>query len=359
MRRPLVEGALVLALALGAWGCASAGGLATGPDDPRELVYVVSQADATATVLDGSDGAVVATVDFEALGYGANARPHHVVADPDGRHWYVSLIGAGRVVRIDAYHRVIDEAPFEAAGMLALDSASDWLYVGRSMAAVDPPQRIGMIRRSTMAISEIDVFFSRPHALALDPSGERVYVASLGENRMAVAPLGSEAVDLLDIDGPLHTIVQFAVSPDGRWLVGGGQMSGDLLVWDIGGGTPEPVASVHLGGQPWHPSFTADGSEVWIPNLTEGSVTVVETSGWTVSAELTHPALVEPHGSAASPDGRTMFVTARNSSGAYGSGAPGTVLAFDVASRAVRWVAEVGAYAAGVAVRAPARGASP
>lgn len=356
--RSLAAGVLAGTLCLAAAGCASTGGFATGPDDPRELVYVASQADASAAVLDARDGSLVATVDFEALGYGANARPHHVAADPDGRHWYVSLIGAGRVVKIDAYQRVIDEAPFEAAGMLALDPGSDWLYVGRSMAAVDPPQRIGLIRRTAMAVSEIDVFFSRPHALAVDPRGKRVYVASLGENRMAVAPLGSEAVDLIGIDGPLHTIVQFAVSPDGRWLVGGGQMSGDLLVWDIGGPEPAAAASIHVGGQPWHPSFTPDGGELWIPNLTEGSVTVVETTGWTVRAELTHPALVEPHGSAPSADGRTMFVTARNTSGAYGTGAPGTVLAFDVASRTVRWVAEVGAYAAGVAVRAPAPAAS-
>ncbi len=312
---------------------------------------MASQADASATVLDARDGSVVARLDFEALGYGANSRPHDVVADPDGSHWYVSLIGAGRVLRIDAYHRVIDESTFEAAGMLALDPESDWLYVGRSMAAVNPPQWIGMIRRSSMALSQVDVFFPRPHALAVAPGGEQVFSASLAENRMAVMPPGSEDVELVDIDGPLHTIVQFAASPDGRWLVGGGQMSAELLVWDISGGRPELTTTVEVGGQPWHPTFTADGSEVWIPNLTENSVTVVETGTWSVAETVTHPALLEPHGSALSSDGRTMFVTARNSAGSYGTGAPGTVVAVDIESRSVRWVAEVGAYAAGVDVR--------
>jgi YVTN family beta-propeller protein len=322
-----------------------------GPDDPRELVYVASQADASATVLDASDGSVVATLDFEALGYGANARPHDVVADPDGNHWYVSLIGAGRVLRVDAYHRVIDESTFQAAGMLAIDPTSDWLYVGRSMAAVNPPQWIGMLRRSAMALSQLDVFFPRPHALAVDPRGGRVYSASLAENRMAFAPIGSEDVHLVDIEGPLHTLVQFSVSPDGRWLVAGGQMSGELLVWDIDGPEPELETTVRLGGQPWHPTFTPDGSEVWVPNLTENSVTVVETGTWSVAATVAHPALVEPHGSAVSHDGRTMFVTGRNTAGTYGMGAPGTVVAIDVATRAARWVAEVGAYAAGIDVR--------
>jgi len=349
-RRILGLGAAT-ALVLGGWACASSGGGLLGPDDPREYVYVASQAAATATVLDARDGSVVTTLDFEALGYGANARPHDVLADPDGSHWYVSLIGAGKVLRIDAYHRVIDEADFEAAGMLALDPTSDWMYVGRSMAAVNPPQWIGLVRRSTMGISQVDVFLPRPHALAVDPDGRRVYSASLAENRMAVAPVGSEDVELVDFPGALQMLVQFAVSPDGRWLVAGGQMTGDLLVWDVSGDEPRFVTTVHVGGQPWHPSFTRDGSEVWIPNLTENSVTVVDATAWRVAATVTHPALVEPHGSAVSNDGRTMFVSARNTAGTYGTGAPGTVLAIDVPSRTVRWVAEVGAYAAGVDVR--------
>lgn len=347
--------ALAAAVVSGGLACATA---PATMDASRDLVYVTSQAEASATVLDARNGAVVTKIDFAGLGYGANARPHHVAADPDGNHWYVSLIGAGRVVRIDQYHRVIDEAPFEAAGMLTVDPGSDWLYVGRSMAAVDPPQRIGMVRRSTMGISEVDVFFARPHAIAVVPQARQVYTASLVENRMAMAPVGSEDVDIFQFDGPLHTIVQFAVSPDGRYLVGGGQMSGDLLVWEVTDDAPRRVATVNVGGQPWHPTFTPDGGEIWIPNLTANSVTVVETSGWTVAATLTHPALVEPHGTAVSPDGRTMFVTARNTSGAYGQGAPGMVLAFDVTSRRVRWVAEVGAYAAGVATRRTARAGS-
>jgi DNA-binding beta-propeller fold protein YncE len=340
-----------MALALGGWACASGGGGLLGPDDPREFVYVASQAAATATVLDARDGSVVTTFDFAALGYGANARPHDVLADPDGSHWYVSLIGAGKVLRIDAYHRIIDEADFEAAGMLALDPTSDWMYVGRSMAAVNPPQWIGMVRRSAMALSQVDVFFPRPHALAVDPGGRRVYAASLAENRMAVAPVGSENVELYDIPGPLHTLVQFAVSPDGRRLVGGGQMSGELLVWDVSGTEPELETSLHVGGQPWHPAFTRDGAEVWVPNLTDNTITVVDAETWRVAGTVQHPALVEPHGSAASNDGRTMFVTSRNTAGTYGTGAPGLVVAIDVESRSVRWVAEVGAYAAGVDVR--------
>ena len=128
-------------------------------------------------------------------------------------------------------------------------------------------------------------------------------------------------------------------------------MTGDLLVWKLGAAEPELETTTSLGGQPWHPVFTRDGSELWVPNLTGNSVSVVETTNWSVVATVTHPALVEPHGSAVSNDGRTVFVSSQNTTGEYGTGAPGTVVAIDVASRSVRWVAEVGAYAAGIDVR--------
>ena len=120
------------------------------------------------------------------------------------------------------------------------------------MAAVNPPQRIGVIQRSSMQIEEVDVFFPRPHALAVDPHGERFFTASLGQNTVAYAPLGVEEVDLYNIDGTTHTLVQFALSPDGDWMVAGGQLSGELLIFDLSNPQPTLVKSIPVGGQPWH-----------------------------------------------------------------------------------------------------------
>ncbi len=107
-----------------------------------------------------------------------------------------------------------------------------------------------------------------------------------------------------------------------------------------------------VGGQPWHPTVTPDGAEVWIPNQTGGSVTVVETDGWSVADVIEHPALVEPHGSTISADGIIVWVSARNVAGTYrGTGhdpRPGTVVAIDRATREVVEVIEVGRYAAGM-----------
>jgi DNA-binding beta-propeller fold protein YncE len=321
--------------------------------DAQDLLYVASQEAVTVAVIDMTTNELVETVDLKALGYSATAKAHDTAVEPDGSFWYVSLIAAGKVLKFDRNNRLVGETDFETPGLLSLDPESDLLYVGRSMAAVNPPQRVGVITRSSMEIEEVDVFFARPHAIAVDPRGERFFSASLGQNSVAWAPVGAEDVDLLPLEGPNHVLVQFAVSGDGRWMVAGGQMSGELLVFDLTGDAPRVVNSMHVGGQPWHPTFSPDGLTVWVPNQSANTVTVVDTRSWTVSDVIEHPALAEPHGSAISPDGKTVYVSGRNLAGTYhpadgGDSHPGTVVAIDAASHEVVAVIEVGEYAAGM-----------
>jgi streptogramin lyase len=47
-------------------------------------------------IVDPATGQIVRVVDLKALGFSANAKPHHVVAEPDGSFWYVTLIGDNR-----------------------------------------------------------------------------------------------------------------------------------------------------------------------------------------------------------------------------------------------------------------------
>ncbi|HIA74024.1 MAG TPA: YncE family protein [Gemmatimonadetes bacterium] len=305
--------------------------------------------------MDTRNNELLETVDLKTLGFSESAKAHHTAVEPDGSFWYVSLISAGKILKFDRQNRLVAQSSFEAPGMLSLDPTSDRLYVGRSMAAVNPPQRIGVIQRSSMEIEEVDVFFPRPHALAVDPHGERFFTASLGQNSVAYGSLGVEEVDLFHIDGTTHTLVQFALSPNGDWMVAGGQVSGELLIFDLSTWQPTLVKSVPVGGQPWHPSFSSDGTTVWIPNQSANSVTVVDVETWTVIDVIRHPALAEPHGSAISPDGSTVYISGRNVAGTYQSvsgdqSRPGTVVAIDIDTRSVIAVIEVGRYAAGMSV---------
>jgi YVTN family beta-propeller protein len=352
-------GALCLAALVAVAGCTAAPAPAGGPGGSAvrsaALVYVANQDDATVTVVDVASLEVAETVDLRALGFGDAAKPHHVAVEPDGSYWYVSLIGSGRVLKLDRRNRLVGSVEFEVPGMLALDPGSDRLYVGRSMSAVNPPRRIGVIDRRAMTVEEIDIVYPRPHAVIAHPAEPVVYSASLAENRMAVIRPEEEDVRLLDLpapahgpDHPVHTLVQWAVSPDGRTLVGTGEMSGELLVFDITDPSgPALVERLAVEPRPWHPVFTPDGREVWFANKGANAVTVVDARDWTVAAVIRGRGLAEPHGAAVSPDGRLVFVSSNNLAGDYPGGA-GTLVVIDRAARSIREVIDVGRNAAGV-----------
>lgn len=366
MTCPRALPALALALALG--GCGSAPVPDPRGPEPTEWVYVTNQDDATVTVFDAATGQVRGTVDLQEVGFAANAKPHHVAVEPDGSFWYVSLIGANAVVKLDASDRVVGRAELEVPGMLALDPSSDRLYVGRSMSAVNPPRSIGVIRRTDMALEEIAVLYPRPHALAASPITGLAYSASLAENRMAIVDAIEEDVELRELpvpagheghegmggemEGMVHTVVDFAVSPDGSTLVATGEMSRELLVFDLSDPwVPRLTHQVPVESRPWHPRFSPDGRWVWFANKGADAVTVVDARSWTVADVIRGEGLAEPHGLAISSDGSTVFVSSNNLQGTVPGGV-GTVVVIDAATRAIERVHPVGRNPTGVGGRA-------
>lgn len=321
------------------------------PPADREVVWVTEQDGASVVAVDARSLEVLRRIDLQALGFSANARPHHVAAEPDGSHIYVSLIAENRVVKLTPEGVLVGSAEFQAPGLLALDRTSDALYVGRSMAAVNPPTRIGVIDRSDMSIDEIDVFFPRPHALAFDARTGTAYSSSLGENRLAAVRGG--AAEFIDLAGPTHSVVQLAISPTQPLLVATGHLSGDVMFFRLDDPMrPTAAGTVRVGGEPWHPSFSPDGRTLWVPSRRDGVVRAIDVGTQRVVAEVRDPALALPHGSAVSADGRRVFVSANNTDGAWapaGAGArPGALVVIDAGTRAVERTIPIGPNATGL-----------
>jgi DNA-binding beta-propeller fold protein YncE len=274
------------------------------------LLYVCVQDDARVAVVDMATAAVVKTIDLAALGFTATAKPHYIVVEPDGAHWYVSLIGAGRVLKFDRQDRVVGQFEMETPGMLAL-AGSDRLVVSRSMSAVNPPKRVAVLDRRAMTGDEVDVLFPRPHPVAV--AGGFAYTASLGTNQIAVISLADQKVQIVDVAGPTHAFVQFALSPDKKTLVVSTEVSGQLLVFDLAvPAKPALRATVDLGKMVFDPVFTGDGRFVWVPVKMNNEIAVVDAAAWRVVARIKDPALQQPHQVVFSPDGRTAFVTNNN-----------------------------------------------
>jgi DNA-binding beta-propeller fold protein YncE len=370
--------------ALAAPSGVTASELRAHPSDPAPgsipvsagLLFVCNQDDASVAIIDIEAGEVVHTVDLQALGFSANARPHHIVVEPDGSHWYVSLIGEGLVAKLDREHRLVGTAEFETPGMLALHSEKDRLFVARSMSAVNPPPRIGIIRPSDMSIEEVEVFFPRPHALVLDPRTGIAYTASLAVNQIAAVDPETERAVVTDVQGPPHALMQWAISPDGTTLAISGEISHTVHLFDISANPLEPshVGVVEVESQPFDPIFTGDGRTVWIGNKLADRITAIDVARMEVVTVLDDPRIRQPHGAALSADGRFVLISNTNvrephdmmmmaagdppghdhhphhDPGERVVGGPGSVAIIDAESGTLVGVVQVGQNATGIAV---------
>ncbi len=354
MRLTLLVPVLALGLGLpgGAWAQAAGA-----------RVYVTNQDDATISVIDAATRTVVETIDLQAMGFSANAKPHHAQVEPDGRFWYVTLIGAGKVLKFDRENRVVGAADMEVPGLLALHPTQDLLLVARSMSAVNPPKRMALIRRSDMKLlDEVDVFFPRPHAIVAHPDGEYAYVASLGVNQLASVRLADGQLTLVDVEGPAHTFTQFSLSPDGKWLVLTASTSNQLMVFDLADpAKPVLARTVPQEKGPFESAFSWDGRWLVVTNLDANAVTVLDAQTWQPVEVIRHQAFAQPHGVAFGADGGWVYVSNRHQAGGahdhegMKSTGAGVLAAICLPTRTVERVIPVGRYAAGVGTAVPAR----
>ncbi len=339
----LLVGAL-LSVALPAWGQA-----------PSPKLYVCNQGEATVSVIDMASMAVETTVDLKERGFSENAKPHHVVAEPDGSHWYVSLIGANTILKMNRQNEIVARLDnFEVPGLLALDPSKDVLYAGRSMSAVNPPKSLGMIERSDMEIMErVGTFFPRPHPLAVTPNGEHAFIASLGTNQLMGIDTDTRETQLTRLEGSTQTPVQFAATSDGSTLIAGGQKTGQLLLFDA---SEAPALSVTdtlaVGAQPWHPVIGRQSGVAYVPSKMANSISVVDVDNASIQATIRGDGLAQPHGTVLSADGRHLFVSNNNREGTYeprgDNPEAGTVTVIDTQTNEIVKVIEVGTYPTGV-----------
>ncbi|MDZ7680675.1 MAG: hypothetical protein U5J63_02920 [Fodinibius sp.] len=85
--------------------------------DEGQRIYVCNQGEATLSVIDVSSNEIIDNIDLQELGFSANAKPHHTIAEADGSHWYVTLIGANRVLKFNRQNELVGQAEMEVPGL--------------------------------------------------------------------------------------------------------------------------------------------------------------------------------------------------------------------------------------------------
>ena len=338
--------------------------------DANQLLYAANQSEATVSVIDMETNQVIRIVDLQTLGLPENAWPHHIAVEPDGSYWYLSLIAANQILKFDRQNQLVARIDFVRPGLLALDPEGENLYAARSMAAVSPPQEIGVIRRSDMSFEEVGIFIPRPHALAVQPGTGTVYTASLAVNQIASFYPEDEGLELTDLGGDRpHTLIGFATSPDGRWMVGTTELTATVFVFDLER-APDmtPVDTIAVNAAPWHPVFTPDGRWVYVGNNWDNTANVIDMETRTLAKVIEGNGLAQPHGAAVSPDGRFAYIASRNlempeGHSKYGhmytprydtgdNARAGTVVVIDTETQEIVKVIEIEGYGAGLGTAA-------
>jgi len=305
--------------------------------DSKNLLYVCNQLAGRVAIVDTDKMRTIRHVYFADLGQPENAKPHHVVVEPDGSAWYVALIsggsGGGAVLQLsgslttdpgDASYLLAnstDHAEFEKPGMLSLDSDGGRLYAGRSFSASATSNGVGQF--STTSSLEFDVVATppyHPHAVEASPDGRFFLSAGLSSPN-EVRMYDAETQDVVAREQVANGLafVQFAFTSNGRTAVLTSQLSGELFVMGIDPDAPSVTVQnrIAVGQQPWHPVISPDDRTVYVPNRLSNSVSFVDLASGSVTRTVENPAsgaevFSQPHGAALTADGSKLFVANRN-----------------------------------------------
>lgn len=322
--------------------------------NPPDAIYVANQASATVSIIDPDSNAVAQTVDLTEKGFSDNAKPHHVVVEPDGSAWYVSLINEDAIVKFDTQNQVVGTVSFPSPGMLSMDRTGDRLYAGHTMSIPDVPRTVAVIQRADM--SQVDVLtvpFERPHGMKVRPNGRYAYSSSLSTNRISAIDIESNEVKtpFFFPEASRQRYVQMDISADGQTAYVTGQVAGQVQILSLEEpAAPTFVDSVDVGAEPWHPQLSSDGSTLYFGSKATNTVYAMDTETYSTTT-IEGEGLAQPHGSALSPDGRYLYISNNNQNGTYipTSGEDvGTVVVIDTRTNEIQTVIEVGENPAGI-----------
>ncbi len=335
------------------------------------LLYVCSQGEGLVNVIDVDAQVVIRNIDLTAEGFGfpASAKPHHVEIARDKQHIFVSMIDAqvNTVAKIStSTYELVDQITTDIPALMAHHPLEDVLYISRFMLN-NSTTSIFAINSDTMEPLDtgndgniiLPPGLTVPHAMAMSADGNYAYTASFVEDQFLVVNHNTKEFEEAIPLGAGKQPLQGSVSDDDSKVYLSCFGTGEIVVVDVSDPTNRFVSgTVTLGGRPWHSVFNDDGTELYVGNLMMNNFAVIDVATLTPTpygAGDGSDGLSQPHGIAISPDGKYVFVSGRNTTGAYvpyydfgDNSIIGTVTVIDTETNEIAKVIEIENFGSGM-----------
>ncbi len=322
-------------------------------ESPDTWVYVTSGFTDEIYQLDARTGAVLDTIAVDPRRHESD-EPHGIAVGPDEDYWYATVShGEPTLWKFELpSNRLVGMLPMEMAGAARIGITPD----GRRAfvpdyyrSGGDAASQVAVVQLVNLTVVDRRALCPAPHDAQVDPSGTLVAVTCSKSDEVVV-------LDVVSLDERARFVVDDTAGPPGApvfaplnvvWAPDGNTMFVTLSrAGLVRAFTPNGtlVGSVTVGAGPAQLAITPDGVTLVTANRGDGSVSLVDAVHLAERTRIPIDAAF-PHGVAIARDGTMAFVSFEGTTDTAGG-----VVAIDLPRATIRWKADVGAMALGVAV---------
>ncbi len=331
-----------------------------------EKIFVCNQGSDEIFEIDAQYNVVSRIINVDVVSSVTDA-PHNIQIR--GGYYYVTLIAAGRLLKIDAStNQIIGYVDgLENAGMIQITSDGKTAFVSRSSTAPSIYNVIYAIDTETMT-KKADISLpvtGLPHAIWLTSDETKLFVGNLTKDRISIVDIATLEVledDIVLAAGsePTHEPMHLYVSPDDKYLYVNCRKSSMMLIINLA--TKQILQELIIKDHPMQSAVSQDGSKIYTVSHHEPIITEITKNGesWSITREFTSEAFHHLYGADLSPDGNYLYVTCSNNDLAYefephykipGTLRPSLVCVYDVTTSELVKIIDVGSFATGIAAR--------